>query len=115
MKPPAKIGWLRRIIHKMHGTKILVLGNHDTWRPKAYLEAGFQSVHTSLEIDYGGRKIQMVHDPAIAQPNGNLWITGHLHNNAICHNPNVAVVCVELTEYKPVLLSDIVAGCRPGT
>lgn len=120
-----KVHWLQRIVGKMNGTKILIFGNHDRWHWERYLDVGFQSVHSYLElyrphsiamIEQGYDAISLAHDPAWAQNkvHHNLWITGHLHNAAFLAPSHIAVVSVELTEYKPVLLNDIINGLRPG-
>ena len=131
LKSPEKKNWLRRIIGKMNGTKVLVFGNHDDWHWQHYLDVGFQSCHTFLELnipgevverDFGERsfeeetstKVRLCHDPAWAQDKSALWICGHLHNCAFTAPYHIAIVCVELTDYKPVLINDVVAGLRPG-
>jgi calcineurin-like phosphoesterase family protein len=129
LKSPEKWQWLRRIVMKMNGTKILVFGNHDDWHWDLYLKAGFQSCHTYLEIQApititippeetprkgATHRVSMCHDPAWAQDKSKLWICGHLHNCAFTAPYHIAIVSVELTEYKPVLIQDIVDGLRPG-
>lgn len=126
-----KKDWLRKILSKMHGTKILIFGNHDQMHWEHYLYVGFQSCHTFLEIPWTTtivrepldgpvtessyvRKIRLCHDPAWAQDKNYLWICGHLHNCAFTAPTHIAIVSVELTEYKPVKLRDIVDGLRPG-
>jgi len=131
LKDAEKLGWLRRIINKMNGTKILIFGNHDRWHWERYLDAGFQSCHTYLEIEWKTilqmrpldgaghdtvttKKVHLCHDPALAQDNTKLWVCGHVHNNDFGPQSHIAIVSVELTEYKPVLLEDIIDGYRPG-
>ena len=106
------IQWLRRIIHSMNGRKILVFGNHDQMHYWHYLEAGFESCHTSYELD-GPSFIAMAHDPCVAQDPSRLWICGHLHNVAFSAPTHICIVSVELTDYKPVALNDIITGWRP--
>lgn len=120
--------WLRKILAKMHGTKILIFGNHDEWHWQHYLDAGFQSCHTFLELGSAWRAgnpqkpevkdtfqpVRLCHDPTWAQDKNALWICGHLHNCAFTAPTHIAIVSVELTEYKPVRLIDIIDGLRPG-
>lgn len=130
LKSPDRANWLRRIIMKMNGTKVLVFGNHDRWHWETYLEVGFQSCHTFLEVPWkttfimepldgpvrvseSTKMVRLCHDPAWAQDKKYLWVCGHLHNNAFVAPSHIAVVSVELTGYKPVLLHDIVDGYRP--
>lgn len=114
LRAPDKVHWLRRIVNKMHGTKHLIFGNHDDWHWQRYIDAGFASCHTYLETKYLGRDVSLCHDPAWAQDNTKLWVCGHLHNCAFTAPTHIAIACVELTEYKPVELSRIVEGYRPG-
>jgi len=78
--------------------KILILGNHDKFNPFAYVEAGFESVHTSLEVgDY-----ILIHDPAVA---GTMkyrkFICGHVHKLFRKLNNVINVSCC-MWEYLPV-------------
>jgi calcineurin-like phosphoesterase family protein len=126
-----KVHWLRRILGKMNGTKHLIYGNHDRWHWERYLDAGFQTVHSFLSLQIqptipqteeaqklylvdGKVPVHLCHDPAWAQDKTKLWICGHLHNCAFTAPTHIAIVSVELTEYKPVLIQDIVDGLRPG-
>lgn len=108
-----KLQWLRKIICKMNGNKHLIFGNHDKMGHERYLDAGFLSCHTSLEIVHGGQEIVLVHDPCVAQDPSRLWLCGHLHNVAFMAPTHICVVSVELTDYRPVDLDAIVAGWRP--
>jgi len=76
IKGPQYHGYLEYIMGHLVGRKILILGNHDKFNPFTYMELGFQSVHTILDIgDY-----ILVHDPAIATGlNDRKWLCGHVH------------------------------------
>jgi len=67
---------LEYVVDQLPGRKILILGNHDKFNPFTYVDVGFESVHTSLDIgDY-----LLVHDPAIATGhNDRKWLCGHVH------------------------------------
>jgi calcineurin-like phosphoesterase family protein len=131
MHGPEKIDWLRGIIQSMHGTKHLIFGNHDRLKWHQYLDVGFATVHSYLEQDavvetngsgalparfrtYRNVTVNMCHDPAWAQDPSRLWVCGHLHNNYFTAPSHIAIVSVELTEYRPVLLTKIIDGFRPG-
>lgn len=130
LKPPDKWTQIARILNKMNGTKILVFGNHDDWHWQLYLKAGFQSCHTFLDLTtaqymppimlqrgegfFSATGVRLCHDPAWAQDKNYLWVCGHLHNCAFTAPSHIAIVSVELTEYRPVLLNDIIDGLRPG-
>jgi calcineurin-like phosphoesterase family protein len=123
MKQSDRVGWLQKIVGRMHGTKHLIFGNHDNWHWNKYLDVGFQTCHTFLELGLGSTQymadlnhpylgVRLCHDPAWAQDKNYLWICGHIHNNTIADN-HIAIVSVEHTAYKPVPLTDIMAGLRP--
>ena len=73
---PENGGKLEKVLRVLPGRKVLVLGNHDRCRPFAYVEYGFESVHTSLDI---GEWV-LVHDPAVAVvARERRWLCGHVH------------------------------------
>jgi len=96
---------LADILRKLHGTKILILGSHDNFKPFTYVGAGFESVHTMLEFN------QMIlnHDPCIAsiEPfRRTQVICGHVH--ALFKTCRNAInVGVDVWEFKPVGLEEI--------
>lgn len=93
---------MSNILKKLKGKHILILGNHDHNKIWDYVEAGFQSVHTSFMLeDY-----LLVHDPAPAC-GGIKTIHGHLHNIGPKIAENTYSVCVELHNYTPVNFDDI--------
>ncbi len=116
--PGAKtVGQIEGLLRGLNGTHILVLGNHDHLKPFDYVEAGFQSVHTSLEIEHiwyddavdeRVSKFTLIHDPAIA---GVLTqqkvIHGHTHGLGLRLGDNTYSVSVEMHDYYPVSLDAI--------
>lgn len=103
---PGAKSWqsVRDVLSRLNGNHHLILGNHDHIRPFDYLEAGFISVHTSLNLgDY-----VLIHDPAVAGVLTDLnWVHGHTHSLGKRLNHNSYCVCVELTDYYPVNIRDI--------
>jgi len=114
---PGAKSWqqLSNIVEGLNGTHHLILGNHDHLKPFDYLEAGFLSVHTSLliplEFEFYSDRVTLVHDPAVAgrEPE-KFFIHGHTHSLGKHLNKNTYCVSVELTDYYPVPISDIVFG-----
>ena len=93
------------IIQQLPGRKILILGNHDKLDPFTYVDIGFESVHTMLDIgDY-----ILVHDPAIANTNlSRNWLCGHVHKLfKVAENKRVVNVGVDMWDFAPVSISDI--------
>ena len=97
---------IQHILEKLNGRHILILGNHDLFRPFEYTEMGFESVHTSLEIEGG---FTLIHDPAVAGVLKDTdFIHGHTHGLGLRLAPNAYSVSVEMHDYYPVDLEEIV-------
>jgi calcineurin-like phosphoesterase family protein len=82
-----------KIKNKIEDThNILILGNHDYLSVNNYISLGYESVHTSLNIniDFYDKDINeivtypifLAHDPAIATvlPENSIMIHGHIHS-----------------------------------
>lgn len=68
---------VERLVNKLKGRKILILGSHDYLEPFKYIEAGFESVHTSLQVG----EFTLVHDPAVSCINRSMiFLCGHVHD-----------------------------------
>ena len=107
-----------KLIRSLHGHKRLVLGNHDHFPTKVYLDAGFEKIYA---IWRGIGNIWLTHVPihpdsmssAIAN------VHGHIHDRQspkpvvrIDKNGDVIVkpyinVCVEQTNYAPIHLDEV--------
>lgn len=95
--------YLRNILDNLKGEKHLILGNHDYLKPFDYIDIGFKSVHTSLEVE----EFVLVHDPSVSCINRNkLFICGHVHD-LFKTEKNVINVSVEMWSYAPVSLEEI--------
>jgi calcineurin-like phosphoesterase family protein len=92
------------LLSGLKGTHHLILGNHDHIKPFDYVEAGFVSVHTSLQLeDY-----LLIHDPAVAGVLTDLKVIhGHTHSLGLRLSDNTFSVCVEMHDYYPVRLEAI--------
>ena len=76
---PKQIQKVRAVFSKFPGHKHLILGNHDRMKLISYLKMGFESVHTSLDIEYSKRHYHLVHEPAEALRSTRV-IFGHDHS-----------------------------------
>lgn len=95
--------WYIRTFSSLPGEKHLILGNHDTLPPFDYVEAGFMTVHTALEM----KEFVLVHDPAVSQVDLNRkFICGHVHKLFTKQN-NVVNVGVDVWDFKPVSLDEV--------
>ena len=80
MVSPRHTDKIKRKVDELPGEKHLILGNHDKFKPDSYLKIGFESVHTSLEIEIKGHKFFLVHDPKKLKQNM-FGLFGHVHEN----------------------------------
>jgi len=95
---------LEEILKKIHCNKILILGNHDRFNPFDYVDAGFMSAHTSLNVE----EFFLVHDPAVATVvKDKPVICGHVHDLFLTIQKRVINVSVEVWDYKPVSIETI--------
>ena len=91
---------------KVH-RKILIIGNHDTLNWEQYIDCGFQSVHSHLEIKEGNDSFQLIHDPSVAGCFRSLnWICGHVHRSYKKCNNVVNVGCCAW-DYKPISILEV--------
>jgi calcineurin-like phosphoesterase family protein len=98
---------VRNIIQKLKGTHILILGNHDDLKAMAYVDLGFQSVHTSLFIDDDGLSLFLCHDPSLSTVvRDTPVLCGHIHD-LFKVNKNVINVGVDVNDGYPFSSKDI--------
>lgn len=103
---PGAKSWqqIESLLKVLNGTHILVLGNHDHIKTFDYVEAGFQSVHTSLQFE----EFLLIHDPAVAGVLPDLKVIhGHTHGLGLRLHPNTYSVSVEMHDMYPVSLDQI--------
>lgn len=115
----ANKGTIRTIVPQLNGTKILVRGNHDAYRSPFYAEAGFHAIspYPMLYTDKSGAidgQFILSHEPVNPLAPGLLNIHGHMHNNENpkFYAPNHICVSVEMTNYAPVTLKEILRMVR---
>ncbi len=97
----SKVNKLEKIVPRLNGRNVLILGNHDEAKPFTYVKFGFESVHTSLILPFDNRFI-LCHDPACSiVDKESTWIVGHVHGlftiQGHCIN-----VGVDVWNYEPV-------------
>jgi len=100
------------LLKKLNGRKILLKGNHDYFDDDFYLDAGFEEVGIFLSIN----GYFLNHYPLDKPSNDYIYkeflkskahtiIHGHTHKNIIYNDNQKRInVCVELTDFKPILL-----------
>lgn len=120
----------REILDSMHGTKILILGNHDKHAPRWYLNIGFSLVfERCVDLSICGKPARASHYPYISEINnltlvvdddnikkklakypnkkkGEILLHGHTHSKEK-RKGNQIHVGVDAWEYCPVTLAQV--------
>ena len=93
-----------QIVKRLNGKKRLVRGNHDIFRTQEYIDIGFEEIYGVRVFPKHGFIFSHIplHPDQLKSRN---WINihGHLHANKL-DDPAYKCVCVEHTEYTPILL-----------
>lgn len=105
------------LVRQLHGRIRLVLGNHDTMRAVEYQETGLVSIHGAV---VKGGDVLLTHIPVhpcqFPRFRGN--VHGHMHAHVVGRpspffynrqepDPRYRCVSLEQTDYRPVLLSEV--------
>lgn len=103
-KGPGYINYIRGVVNKLPGNKVLVFGNHDRLKPSKYIDIGFACAATSLILPGG---ILVCHDPAWATvwPKDKPVLCGRIHELFKVIG-NVVNVGVDVHDYRPIRLAD---------
>ena len=98
----------KQIMSQLNGRKMLIRGNHDNWTDEFYREVGFEYV-SRYPIVWNEFYI-LSHAPLqVFQNVPYKNIFGHVHNDPLYQDTdNMQCVCVERTNYRPVLLLESV-------
>lgn len=97
----------KKIMRRLNGTKILIMGNHDIhagtrtdiMKLNDYIFVGWEQVCGSYMINNG---YGLVHDPAITNIDSEInWLCGHVHG-LFRKIKNVLNVGVDVNDYKPL-------------
>lgn len=107
------------LLRKLNGHKILIEGNHDVQNLKnPEFRKCFDGIQKMMTIFDDGKKIVLCHYPLLEWDGyfrGTLHIYGHIHNNVknrayqvLQDEPNAFNVGVEILEYTPRTLSEVI-------
>ena len=96
---------ISKLVSTLHGRKVLIMGNHDTKKPKDYMECGFEEVtRKPIMVEPG---VILMHEPFNDEnfiSSLYIYFFGHVHANKTMMDEcvNAMCVCAERTEYKPI-------------
>lgn len=106
---------IKSLVDQLNGGKILIMGNHDTRKPKDYVECGFKvATRKPIMVEPG---IILMHepfvDPYLIAPNY-IYFFGHVHSNKSLMDdyPNCMCVSIERIGYKPINLDECIKNIR---
>lgn len=96
---------IKNLVEQLHGRKILIMGNHDTRKPRDYIECGFEvATRKPMMVEPG---VILMHEPfedlgLIAE--NYIYFFGHVHLNHSLMNkyPNCMCVSAERIGYRPI-------------
>lgn len=106
---------IKNLTGLLNGRKVLIMGNHDTRKPKDYVEAGFEvATKKPMMVEPG---VILMHEPFVDSsfiaPNY-IYFFGHVHTNKTIMDEysNCMCVSVERIDYKPVELDKCIRKLR---
>lgn len=102
----------KRILHRLPGYKILVVGNHDIEKKKRIKPMTFDEVHIVYNLQIGETKVAFTHYPMDNLPvdwvnvHGHVHVGGH-HADEVETTTHINVNC-EFWDYKPIEFQKII-------
>lgn len=98
---------MKQILGSLNGEKILILGNHDTYKKEEYLRSGFKEVYAHPIIIH--KVLLLSHEPlAMSEDMPYYNLHGHTHDRDMMENADKRRnVSVEKTGFYPVNLGKI--------
>lgn len=96
------------LLDQMHGTKHLILGNHDN---KQVLRKHFHSMQDYLEIKHSNSKIVLCHYPLYewnGMHNGSYHLHGHVHGGSNGPEGRIKDVYIGSNQLYPYNLGDVI-------
>ena len=106
---------IKNLVDSLNGRKILVMGNHDTRKPRDYIECGFEvAIRKPIMVEPG---VILMHEPfedaSLIVPNY-IYFFGHVHANKTLMDEycNCMCVSVERIDYRPIDLDECIRQLR---
>ena len=110
-----RINIIKNLVSSLHGRKILIMGNHDTRKPKDYIECGFEvATRKPMMVEPG---VILMHEPfedaSLIAPNY-VYFFGHVHANKTLMDEYLNCMCVsvERIDYRPIDLDECIKMLR---
>ena len=106
---------IANLANRLSGRKVLIMGNHDTGKPRDYIECGFEVACRKPMMAEPG--VILMHepfdDPALVASNY-LYFFGHVHANRTLMDeyPNCMCVSAERIQYTPIDLDGCIERMR---
>ena len=98
------------ILKQLNGNKYLILGNHDNLQRKPEVFWKFVWVEYYHKLIINKQKIILFHYPIQefdCKQHGAIHLYGHIHKNQINHIKNTYNVGVDVNNYEPISLNEI--------
>ena len=106
---------IKNLVNLLNGRKILIMGNHDTRKPKDYVECGFEvATRKPMMVEPG---VILMHEPfedvSLIAPNY-IYFYGHVHTNKTPMDEycNCMCVSVERIGFKPIDMDKYISKLR---
>ena len=110
-----RIEVIKNLVSRLNGRKILIMGNHDTRKPRDYIACGFDvATRKPMMVEPG---IILMHEPfedlSFVCPRY-IYFFGHVHDkwHPMDDYPNCRCVSVERIDYRPVDFDSFIKGMR---
>lgn len=110
-----KIDVIKALVNQLNGRKILIMGNHDTRKPKDYIECGFEvATRRPMMVEPG---VILMHEPFDDESfiaSNYIYFFGHVHTNHTLMDeyPNCMCVSIERIDYRPIDLDECIKRLR---
>lgn len=95
------------IVKRLNGRKRLVRGNHDIFKTRQYITAGFEEIHGVRVFDGLVLTHIPIHEQSLGRFRAN--VHGHIHDRP-SYGPRYVNVSVEAIGYTPVTLEEVRAS-----
>lgn len=101
------------ILDSLHGTKHLIMGNHDRHSRSAFLRMGFKTVQKQAVLDFIGEPLRMSHFPPRHEEKPQISLCGHVHDRWTWDPERLTLnVGVDVWDFSPISEATIVKTIR---